>query len=47
MILFSVPDPSDEAPSSILCQKQDAMAGHCWFDTGGNLHMQESLAKKE
>lgn len=45
--LFSVLEPSDEASSNNLCQKQDAILGHCWFDTGSKLHVQKSLPNKE
>jgi len=41
-ILYSVLEPSDEASSNNLCQQQDAIPGHCWFDTGSKLHVQNS-----
>lgn len=46
-MVSSVLEPSDEAPSNILCQKQDAILGYCWFDTGSELHVQKSFPTKE
>lgn len=46
-MVSSVLKPSDEASSNILCQKQDAILGHCWFDTGSKLHVQKSFPNKE